>query len=191
MASFSEIIKTVKPYFDDKEQRQDQVLRLSREIVRLSARAIKDIHTGEKDELAHSLIELEAKVNEIKAVDDGFEHISAHCFQEYSEIKCLLAVFEQAELPDAKGLGIPAEAYLGGVADCVGEIRRSLQIALKNGDFAKAEYFFARMNDIYDNLMLLKYSSSIIGPLKQKQDAARSAIDHARSEMLMAKFAAR
>lgn len=189
MVAFSSIINGLRPSFDDKEKRQDRVIMLSREIVRLSARAIRDVHTGEKVELSATLAELEKKVAEMKTADADFEHISEQCYQEYAEIKCLLSVMNQSDLPSHDDLGITVKAYLGGVADCTGELRRQMQIALKEGDSQKAEYLFGRMNDIYDNLMLLKYSSSIIGPLKPKQDQVRSSIDHARSEMLMAKFA--
>ena len=189
MASFSEYMKSLMPKFDEMERRQDSVLMLTRETIRLCARAIREVHTGEKDALLISLGELEAKVNELKTVDHGFEHISLQCYQEYAEIKCFLSISEQQDLPTHDELGISPQAYLAGVADCVGEMKRALQISLKNGDYAKAEYYFTRMNDIYDNLMLLKYSSSLIGPLKQKQDMVRSSVEHARSEMLLSKFA--
>ena len=55
------------------------MLLLSRHIVRLCAKAIKEIHTEEKDALLGTLGEIEAKINEMKAVDQGFENISEHC----------------------------------------------------------------------------------------------------------------
>lgn len=191
MADFSAIIRGLKPTFDEKEKRQDKVLTQSREIVRLSARAIRDIHTGEKVELSATLAELEKMVLEIRQFDDDFSHITEHCYQEYVEIKTFLAVSYHQDLPSPEDLSMPVTSYLGGVADCVGELRRAIQICLKEDKEDEANYYFGRMNDIYDNIMLLKYSTSIIGPLKQKQDMVRSSIDHARSELLMAKFSKR
>ncbi len=191
MADFSAIIRGLKPVFDEKEKRQDKVLVLSREIVRLSARAIRDIHTGEKVELSATLEELEGKVKEIRQYDDDFSHITEHCYQEYVEIKTFLAITYHQDLPSPDDLSMPVTSYLSGIADCVGEIRRAIQISLKEDKDDEANYYFGRMNDIYDNIMLLKYSTSIIGPLKQKQDMVRSSIDHARSELLMAKFTKR
>ena len=191
MANFSQIIRSLQPKFDEKEKRQDKVLVLSREIVRLSARAIRDIHTGEKVELSATLEQLEKMVLEIRQFDDDFSHITEHSYQEYVEIKTFLAVSYHQDLPSPKDLSMPVTAYLGGVADCVGEIRRAIQICLKEDKDDEANYYFGRMNDIYDNIMLLKYSTSIIGPLKQKQDMVRSSIDHARGELLMAKFSKR
>jgi translin len=188
MSNFSETVKSLVPYFDDLERRHDAVLLLSRHIVRLCAKAIKEIHTEEKDALLGTLGEIEAKINEMKAVDQGFENISEHCYQEYAEIKCFLAISEQAEIPSHADLAIPPAAYLCGVADCVGELKRALQIALKDGEGQKAEYFFQRMSDIYDNIMVVKYSSALVGPLKQKQDMVRSSLDHARTELLMARI---
>ena len=191
MAKFSQIVIALKPHFDEKEKRQDAVLKLSREIVRLSARAIRDIHTGEKVELSATLEELEKMVKEIRQYDDDFSHITEHCYQEYVEIKTFLAISYHQDLPTPEDLSMPVTSYLNGVADCVGEIRRAIQISLKSDNDVEANYYFERMSDIYDNIMLLKYSTSIIGPLKQKQDMVRSSIDHARSELLMAKFSKR
>jgi translin len=191
MADFSAVVRGLKPLFDEKEKRQDKALMLSREAVRLAARAIRDIHTGEKVELSATLEELEKLVLQIREYEADFSHITDHCFQEYAEIKALLAVTYRQDLPSPEDLSVQPVPYLNGIADAAGEMRRALQVALKDGKEDEANYLFSRMNEVYDNIMLLKYSASIVGPLKQKQDMVRSSIDHARSELLMAKFAKR
>ncbi|MBI5037031.1 hypothetical protein HZC09_06855 [Candidatus Micrarchaeota archaeon] len=100
------------------------------------------------------------------------------------EIKAFLALVKKESLPTPEELKIDVLSYLNGLSDCVGELRRALQLALRADKKKEAEYFFERMNYIYNNLMVLKFSSSLVGPLKRKQDMVRGQIEQARSEML-------
>ncbi len=183
----SELEKTVHKIItilDEREKRQDKVLALSREIIRDSARAIKSIHAGDLAETRRIVGELDKKIHEMKRIDEGFEHISQNCYQEYAEIKSLHAILVRKEIPSYEDLGIDFIPYLTGLADTVGELRRQIQLALRHRKKKAAEYFFEKMNEIYDNLMIIKYSSSLVGPLKHKQDVIRGQLEQARSEML-------
>lgn len=181
---FSETVKRSIPIFEEQEKRQDAVLALTREIVRESARAIRAIHTRELEECRLAVAGLEGKIAQMKKIDEGFQRNSDSSYQEYAEIRSLFAILERKDVPSSEELGIPLVPYLNGVADCVGELRRAIQISIKEGKKDDAEYYFGRMNDLYDNLMLLKFSSSLIGNLKRKQDVARGQLEQARSEML-------
>ncbi|HLC38298.1 MAG TPA: hypothetical protein VJI71_02485 [Candidatus Norongarragalinales archaeon] len=57
-------------------------------------------------------------------------------------------------------------------------------IALRHKNRKEAEYLFESMESIYDKLMVLKYSSSLVGALKSKQDSIRAQVEKARSELL-------
>jgi predicted translin family RNA/ssDNA-binding protein len=59
---------------------------LSREIIRDSARAIKDIHLEDSAGTEKGVRELHEKMKEMRKVDEGFRHISNNCYQEYAEI---------------------------------------------------------------------------------------------------------
>lgn len=171
--------------FAEQEKAQDAALSMSRLVIRDCAKAIRHLHTGQPDDADAVVKTLDADVKKLqKAAGADFQHIATSAYQEYAEIKCLVALLEKKELPTPSDLGIDDLSYLAGLADCVGELRRSLQLALKAGKKKDAEYLFERMNHIYDNLMILKYSSSLVGPLKRKQDMIRSQVEYARSEML-------
>jgi len=168
----------------DKEKRQDQIIPLTREIVRDCALAIKAVHASELSEAEARLGEIEPKIRKLRALDAGLENVSQQCYQEYAEIRCLHAILRRKPIPSFEELGIEPIAWLSGLADCVGELRRALQLALSKGDREAAEYYFEKMNAIYENLMIIKFSSSLVGPLKHKQDVIRGQIEQARSEML-------
>ncbi|MCX6767897.1 MAG: hypothetical protein NTY90_04185 [Candidatus Micrarchaeota archaeon] len=177
-------IQQIISILDEREKRQDKVLALSREIIRDSAKAIKSIHVNDADETARIVADLDGKIVEMKKMQEGFTHISQNCYQEYAEIKSLYAIISHKEMPTYEELGIEFLPYLTGLADTVGELRRQIQLALRNKNKKDAEYFFDKMNEIYDNLMIIKYSSSLVGSLKHKQDVIRGQLEQSRSEML-------
>ncbi|VVB67019.1 Translin family protein [Candidatus Norongarragalina meridionalis] len=178
--TMGKIVKTLA----EKEARMDRVIQLNRAIVRDCARAIKEIHNGDMKECEKIVALLDVKIKSLTRDAEGFEGIASACWQEYTEIKCLLAVSQKKEMPDYEELGVPYLEYLTGLCDCVGELRRMMQTALMKDKPKDAEYYFNKMNEIYDNVMTIKYSGSLIGSLKRKQDVARSQVEQARSEML-------
>lgn len=169
---------------DGREKRQDEVIRRHREVIRDCAKAIKCLHAGEKEEAAAFLSKVEEGVAALKKGDEGFEHISESAYQEYCEVKTLEAVLSRREPPTYEELGVSFQSWLAGLADAVGELHRALQNALRAGDAKEAEYLYSQMNCIYDNLMVIKYSGSLVGPLKRKQDMVRHQLEQAHSEML-------
>ncbi len=184
MKELEKTIARIDAILREQEKRQDELIAESREIVRECARAIKGIHLGEMDESRRIVKALDAKVARLVKKSGDLERIASTALQEFTEVKILHAVLEHKTLPSFEELGVDYKAYLAGLADCVGELRRSLLIALKHKKRKEAEYLFSRMEGIYDNLMTLKYSASLVGSLKSKQDMIRAQVEKARSELL-------
>ncbi|MFH0972288.1 MAG: haloacid dehalogenase [Candidatus Micrarchaeota archaeon] len=176
----------ISKMLDEREHSQDAVLKLSREIIRDCAKAIRSIHTQDFEEMERLVKLIDEKIKELRKHDPDFGHISEQCYQEIVEIKVLDAIFKRKEIPDYEDLDVEYKPWLSGLADVVGELRRATQLALREGNKEDGEYFFKKMNEIYDNLMVLKYSASLVGNLKHKQDMIRGQIEQARSEMLRA-----
>lgn len=184
MPDFEDAIADVDRLLAEQEKRQDAVLQLQRELVRDCAKAIKCLHVGDLQGCEKLLPSIDEQVAALKKIDKDFEHISQQAYQEVVEIKVLDAVFKRKEIPTYEDLNVEFRPWLSGLADAVGELRRALQLALRDGKRQDAEYYFKQMNRIYDNLMVLKYSGSLVGALKAKQDMVRGQVEHARSEML-------
>ena len=184
MKGLEKTVVEIDKMLAEKEKVQDELIAESREIVRECARAIKAIHLNDFAEAKRIVKELDGRIARVSKKHVDFEHITSTAMQEYVEIKVLMAILEKKEIPSFQELGVDYRAFLSGLADCVGELRRSLLIALRNKKRKEAEYVFGQMEGIYDNLMTLKYSSSLVGALKPKQDMIRSQVERARSELL-------
>ncbi|MFH1779665.1 MAG: hypothetical protein ABH803_00775 [Candidatus Micrarchaeota archaeon] len=186
MAKLEETIKKLDFKLRELEKKQDKALALQREIVRLSAKGIREIHLNELKECVKTTRELEKKVRQLKEISE-FKNIAAGALQEFVEIHCLLAILNKKEVPSYQELNVNHVVWLAGLSDCVGELRRAMLIALKNNDEKTAERNFQEMERIYDNLMLLKYAPSLVGQLKRKQDSLRGIIEASRSDLLRLK----
>lgn len=166
------------------EKRQDAIVSSQRECIRNCATSIKEVHSGNlkaAKDCAKAAGDIIAK---IKKVDSQLANVSAQTYQEYVEAMGLIAIAEGRPVPGAKELGVPLVPYLNGIADLVGELRRRLQIALHKGDKKQAEINYKLMEAIYEQLFLIRFSSSLVGGLRHKVDVARGHLEQARSEML-------
>ncbi|VVC03702.1 Translin family protein [Candidatus Burarchaeum australiense] len=178
--SIAEMVRELKA----RELKQDELLKLTRELVRECANAIKAIHAREMKIAKAHVAKADELVAKVKAIEKNFEHISSQSLQEYVEIKVLDALVSGGKLPTYKKLEVPFEVYLTGLCDVIGELRREMLEALKEGKKKEAKKFFEQMNDIYESMLPLRFSNSLLPNFRRKQDVARGQVEHARSELL-------
>ncbi len=167
-----------------KEEAQDSLLRLTRELVRECSIAVKMVHSGDMEGAESQARKAESLLKKTKKLESGFGYLVAQSYQEYVEISLLMAFVKKKELPTHHDLGVPFESYMTGLLDCVGELRRQMLEELRAGRKAEAEYYFERMSRLYEATLPLRFSNSILPNFRKKQDVARTQVEHARSEML-------
>jgi translin len=183
MSKLENSIGRIVKILEKEEREQDELLKLSREIVRGCSVAIKCIHSKEIKECERQMDIVERLVKKMGGVE-GFENIRLQAYQEYVEARVLLSVIERKETPTDDELKVPFKAYLLGLLDCVGELRREMLEELKRENRKKAEYYFSKMDELYEALLPVRFSNSLIPNFRRKQDVARMQIEQARSEML-------
>ncbi|HIH21023.1 TPA: hypothetical protein HA244_07190, partial [Candidatus Micrarchaeota archaeon] len=132
MKNLGKTISSIAKKLDSMEKRQDEVIVLSRGLIRDCANAIRHLHTGDLKEARALVREIDGKAKKLSEIKQGFEGTASQAFQEYIEIKSLLAILENESLPDFGKLGVDYRQFLSGLADVVGELRRAMLIALKH-----------------------------------------------------------
>lgn len=178
-----EIIKTLEKM----EKAQDEIIPKTREMIRDCGNGIKLLHAGDAKEAKKCIERVRAelkKLGEKKEYAYLFERLLQQTYQEYTEAVVLLAVIERNEIPSYKKLDVPFEPYLLGLCDCIGEFRREMLEELKKGNKKKAEYYFDNMSDVFDSLIPIRFSGSLLPNFRRKQDVARMQVEQARSELL-------
>ncbi len=87
------------------------------------------------------------------------------------------------ELPGPDQLGVEYAAYLGGLADTVGELRRRTLEVLRRDDLGEAERLLSLMEDIYALLVTVDFPDAITGRLRRSTDVARGLVERTRGDV--------
>ena len=81
-------------------------------------------------------------------------------------------------------VGVSEDAYILGLLDVVGELKREIFEALRVREIDLANKFFDNMKHIYDTTRSLRFAEATLQGLRKKQDVARIQIENAGNEIL-------
>ena len=174
--------------FDRKNAVRESCLARSREVVRASANAIRHIHRGDA-EGAQSLIDAaRGAVEEMKAQSAGYGDIYVSGYvqdaqKEFVEAACTLALILDRPLPEPEELGVEYPAYLNGLGECVGELRRHILDRIRGGEILDAERKLQQADDVYYALTLFDYPEPLTGGLRRTVDAMRGILERTRGDV--------
>jgi translin len=182
----SEIRETSK-YLTAKQKEFDSVTDVSRGIIRDSASAITMLHNNDAKGAAKTIKSAYAGVKKLKKSDTKFEYYSRQAYQEYAEATIFYGIKTKETVPSIKEVGVESEAYLLGLMDVMGELKREILEELRNDNTKKAEFYFSKMRLIYDSTRSLRFAEAILNGFRRKQDVARIQLEGAGSEMLASK----
>ena len=104
--------------------------------------------------------------------------------QEFVEVQCLYNIMKGEDLPDPDTIQATYSAYLLGLCDVVGELRRGALDFILDGKAAKANEYLQHMDRIYDAIMSFDYPSALV-PIKKKQDMVRALIERTRGDLVV------
>jgi translin len=174
--------------FDEKMVAREAALVASRKSIRSSANAIRAIHRGEAEEAERLMGEARRALDEGEAATEsqpdirhaGFLHDAQ---KEYAEARLTEAVVFGRNLPAPDEVGVPPAAFLNGMAEAIGEARRTVLDLLRGGESHRAEMVLAAMDDMYGVLVTMDYPDAITGNLRRSTDVARSIIEKTRGDL--------
>jgi translin len=190
-----EISSRIRDNLEVKDRIREEGLKISREIVRECRTASFALH-GKDFEKASNSIEAAGKaLKKLEARFEGHADIYhagfvEHAQQEYSEVAVLYSLLKDEgkiqDLPSPDELGVEYAAYLNGLGDVVGELRRHILDLIREESFEKAEEFLGIMENIHAILMDFDYPDAITGGLRRKTDVSRSVIEKTRGDVVNA-----
>ncbi len=186
-----EIVPRILDHLAEKNAAREKALAASRSIIRMSANAIRAVHRGEFTEAAAKLDEARAVRDEAVAALAGHGDVYHAGFlhdaqKEYAEARSTLALLSGRPLPSPEELGVEYPAYLNGIAEAVGELRRSLMDRLRGGDSTGCEELLEAMDDIYSVLVTFDFPDAMTGGLRRTTDQTRGILEKTRGDLTMA-----
>lgn len=170
------------------EEATNLAFNLSRKIIRKTKTAIHGIHAGQRDpELIDSISSdlaglVEAVAGYPKLVY-GADVESA--MMEFAETVIYDYALRGEEIPSYRVLEITPAAWVLGLADSIGELRRDMLDRLMKGNLPEATRIFSKMEELCDVLMTLDIKDSVV-PVRRKQDIARGIMDRSRTDITTA-----
>ena len=170
---------------------REKVLPLCREIIRYSSHSIRAVHRQEFDqarELLKSAHDLLGEVGPAVAEHDELSNTGfvRDAQKEFAEGSITLALVTGKSPPDPDELGIDSAAYLNGLGEAVGELRRYLLDSMRKGDLTRGEELLSAMDDIYNVLVTMDFPDAITGGLRRTTDMVRGVLERTRSDLTLA-----
>ena len=186
----SEAIRTsLERDLRDLVRTRDRVQALSRELRQASQQVMRKIHAGETptsqaNQIARARARLVAEAIRAGMVADEVVEVA---LQESVEAALLWALVRGNPLPSPESLKVGPVAYLLGLSDLVGEMRRLAISSLSRGRPKEAESHLGGMDEVLSVLMHFDAPRGVMA-LKHKQDSARNLIERTRGEVAMALY---
>ncbi len=182
------IRSSLRSNLDAKYDSREQGLAQCRKAIRLSANSIRAIHRGDGQEAERLLSEGRLLLDEAAAVMAdhpdilyaGFYHDAS---KEHAEARLTHALVFDRQLPTPEDVRVEAAAYLNGMGEAIGEIRRHLLDLMRRGDLERSEQLMDAMDEIYYLLITMDYPDAMTGGLRRTTDVARSIIERTRGDL--------
>ena len=188
MPSMKEICDVIRARFDAMDAARERSLAISRKITRDSGDAIKAIHREEWDR-ADALVcetgDLVLEVNDmlLDFPDIYYSGFVGNAQAEFAEVSLLRAVLRGETPPSPQSLGVDDAAYLAGMGDATGELRRRILDLIRLGRPEEGEKYLETMDEFYTEMMSFDYPDAITHGLRKKTDVARSLIERTRGDL--------
>ena len=181
----------IRKYLTDKDAAREQCLKSCREIIRLSSNAIRATHRREDSETQNLINTAALLIKELqeKLKPDHPDLLSANyvhdAYKEFAEASITSSIIFKGNLPDPEQLGITYPAYLNGLAESVGELRRYLLDSLRFNEFSQAEELLNIMDNIYSILVTMDFPDGITYGLRRNTDVVRGIVEKTRGELTL------
>ena len=158
------------------------LIKNTRDVVIFCSHSIIAAHKGDL-RLAKQKIkkaEIILKRNQKKA-KNNFKKYLITPEQEFVEAHSFLAVVENKEIPSHKSLKVSEEAYVLGLLDCIGELKRFVLDNIRNGQLKKADRIFNVMENLYQTLYPFAMYDKIVREARRKLDVNRVLVEETRA----------
>ena len=171
MAQYKKIVDEVIDELDIYDRKREELIALTRKLNRASGRGIA--HLRDLTKGINELMEVLGPITSWSTTSSGTE--------EYCELEILHAITKDKELPSPAQLLVPSWIWISALGDVIGELRR-LMLTTLTEDLAQSKLYLEQIRDLYDTIVGLDFSKSLVPNLRRKIDVARSLIERCESD---------
>ncbi|NLG27223.1 MAG: haloacid dehalogenase, partial [Chloroflexi bacterium] len=106
--------------------------------------------------------------------------------KEVAEAAVVLACATGGDIPGPEALQIDYPAYLNGLGEAVGELRRLALDSLRRDDLVEAERLMGIMDEVYGQLITIDFPDGMTGGLRRTTDMVRGVVEKTRGDLTTA-----
>ncbi|MHA1132312.1 MAG: haloacid dehalogenase [Candidatus Helarchaeota archaeon] len=192
---FQKIIDNIKRDLEIDDNLRESTLKLSRNAIRLSQQAVRATHKGEFNRAKNILKEIRNLNDEVEQnLRSSAPHLYSKGYvvsmqQEFVEASLFLALVKgETNVPDPETLRVSKYAYIQGLGDLIGELRRKIIDSMRSEDFQQAGKYLGFMEEVYNALILLDFPEGLIPGIRRKIDVGRSLIERTKNDLAYLEF---
>src|SRR3989338_4122767 len=175
MDNLDHIADRIRANFTLKNAARDQALERSRTLIRHCANSIRATHRDER---------VEAIRADLSAYPDLYHAgYTQDALKEFAEANIVYALVGHEPLPAPEAIGVEYAAYLNGLGEAAGELRRRCLDIIRHDHSDEAEHLLDLMEDIYSLLVTMDYPDAITSGLRRTTDMVRGVTERTRGDI--------
>jgi len=168
-------IEKIKKYMVEHDEKNEQLIRKSRDVLKLSKHLINSIHRENETAADKFSVEINKEVAELKKMVDsqpGLTYSGSYkvAIQEYVEAVSFMEYVRNNKLPTTGQLDVGIEHYLLGICDLTGELVRKAINAVTKEDYQTAVKIRDFIDELYSFLIGIDFRNS---ELRRKFDSIK------------------
>jgi translin len=184
------IAEQIRKDFTTKDETREKVLPLCREVIRHSSTAIRAVHRQEFEAASGLLKSARKLLSEAEQAVASYSQLRYTGFfhdaqKEFAEASITLALITEKKAPAPDELNVNFTAYLNGLGEACGELRRYLLDSIRRDDLSRVEELLTAMDDIYNILVTMDFPDAITGGLRRTTDMVRGILERTRSDLTL------
>jgi len=190
-AHLEAIAEKARAAFSSKDIAREQALRSSREAIRFCSEGIRAVHRGEYEDAKKKLNSARDLIRDLEEVLKDHQDLLHSGFvysaqKEYAEGCATLSIIVNGTIPGPDEIKVDYAAYLNGIAEAVGELRRHVLDTIRKGDTTRCEELLEAMDDIYGILVTMDFPDAMTGGLRRTTDSTRGILEKTRGDLTVA-----
>jgi translin len=188
LKNLDEFAEQIRASFVAKNGARDRAVNLSRELIRYCSLTIRAAHRDEWEEAERLLGEARRAANDLIGIAQPYPDLyhsgyTQDAMKELVEAHITLAIVHDRPVPSPEEIGVEYAAYLNGLAEAAGELRRRALDKIRGGHSEESERMLAAMDDIYDVLVTMDFPDAITGGLRRNTDMVRGVLERTRGDL--------
>lgn len=188
MQNLDVIAERIRAAFAAKNAARDTAVERSRTLIRHCSIAIRACHRDERAEARRQIAAAAQIVAAIRADLAPYPDLyhagyTQDALKEFAEASTVYALFGNEPLPEPEALGVEYAAYLNGLGEAAGELRRRCLDIIRHDHSDEAERLLEAMDEIYLLLVTMDYPDAITGGLRRTTDMVRGVTERTRGDL--------